>query len=231
MTDTIAQPELAELDEAQTVRRRNLRTRQVEVWASGTADQVWRFDRVEIATTPWEITHRPTGVTMHVGTLEDCARAAGDPDTIGLIRERAVRLVRRTGRDEPLTLRFVHGLPVRVDEPATVTAERLGRARRILAVLDGKLVDAPADAVCVCGGLLALLDGERAVHTDECRECHGLPLEQRRRCRCLDRHAPCDGPEARHCDHAGCSAPAVPSTFDGCAGGREWCCGCCHDHE
>lgn len=54
----------------------SFRTGRLETWQAVSADGQWRYDRVEVAGTPWALVHVPTGVTdPGYGTLGD-ARAA-----------------------------------------------------------------------------------------------------------------------------------------------------------
>lgn len=212
------------LDDRLTQHRTNLRTGRRELWQFGTLDGTWIVERVEDTGTPWEVTHRPTGMTAQFGQESDALQYIARPGTLVHLRALADDVVRRGGRTDTITMRVVAGRLARVDEPADVVADRLGLAVRALAVLDGLLSPGTPDAVCLCG---AYLTGE--AHADACRECIGEPLEGRRRCPLAGRHTACVRPDPVQCDHLQCRRAAVPAGGGVCWRGRDRCCGCCRE--
>jgi hypothetical protein len=45
-----------------------------QCWGARTTDKAWDFERLEIAGTPWAVTHKETGIVVdsYAGTLDDC---------------------------------------------------------------------------------------------------------------------------------------------------------------
>lgn len=207
-----------------------------EIWGAVSADHLWTYQRVEDGATPWEVTYAPTGQTAMHGSLPAARRwTAHDDGAFALANLRAgAQLVIDRGGAEATLLCFNPGTPESARAAArarhaAAAAERLALARRCAGVLDGLVIAADPDARCTCGGYLAAaITGERAawMHADTCRECIGQPLEQRRVCRALARHAPCGDPDPVLCDHLRCSAPSVYLVGQ-CRRGRDGCCGCC----
>ena len=225
MRKTMTRPPLIALDAAMTEKARNVRTGRVEIWAAGSADGRWWFQRVEVPGTPWELTYLPTGQLEGAGSLSAARMVAADPLTLLVLRERAERVVLAGGQAGPGMLRFVAGRQVHgVAEPPERVAERLGLARRVLHILDGLVVAGDPDGVCVCGGLMV-----GTVHADACPECLGGTVAEQRGCRALPRHQACPEADPALCDHDGCARRAVPAGAAVCWRGRDWCCGCCAD--
>jgi hypothetical protein len=213
------------LDRALTDRALNLRTGRREIWAAGSADRVWLFRRVEMPGTPWETTHLPTGLIDYQGTLKDARSRAADPRTLQILREQVSRVDVANGALGMASVLFAAGRAAPAARAADRVAEQLGLARRAVAVLDGRLVAAASDGICLwCDGLLA---GD--VHADECPECFGGTVQERRACRLVHRHQACPTPEAAPCDHGGCRSAATPAGGFECELARDRCCGCCAD--
>lgn len=220
MTDIRTRP-TTRLAADRTVTQWNLREGADQVWSAASDDGVWLYVRVEDGGTPWEITHLPTGATLGAGTLLDGRRRTADAGTLEAIREQAARVVARGGGDG--AVRFgAPGRPAPV-EPAAAIAQRLGKAMRVLAVLDGLIGAGRPAALCGgCGGYLAEVG-----HADACRECLGAGLAERRECRNLSGHVSCARPFELQCDHRGCLEVAAVTAGLRCLGGLERCCGCC----
>jgi hypothetical protein len=201
----------------------NLRTGTIQAWGGSTADGLWRWRRIETPSTPWELTHLPTGLTLEFGREDLAISAAADPGTLALFRKNAEDTIAQGGRRaDTMVMALVNGRLARVDEPAARRAVRVGEAQRVLAVLDGRISVGIPDGVCGCGGLLA---GQ--IHADACRECHTTPLADRRRCDLLAQHVACADPEPVQCDHPQCRADGAICGDILCRTGRDWCCGCC----
>lgn len=226
MTDTSTPAAVIPLARGRTDRARNLRTGNVETWETGSDDGVWWFRRVEMPGTPWEITHLPTGMTNHCGSLDDARTWAGSPAALRLLHDRAQKVVDARGFPGAAVLRFVAGRPVKATEPADRVAERHGLALRAVHVLEGRLAAGDPDGLCLCGGLM-----RGPVHADVCPECVGGTVAEHRKCRLLHLHRSCTVPEHALCDHVRCTAPAVPAGAADCSRGRDRCCGCCHEQD
>lgn len=220
-------------------------TKDDEIWFAVSACHRWTYRRVDgVAGTPWECTYGPTGqITTH-GSLPAARRWTehdGGEFALANLRAGALEVVDRRG-GQGAVLVFAPGTPdaerarARARE-AERCAERVGAARRCIAVLDGLLLADVPDARCTgdCGGYLTIaFAGERAawVHADTCRECIDEKRAGRLACPAIYRHVPCGDPEPVTCEHSGCSSTAVYLVAGvGCPRGRDACCGCCEHDE
>lgn len=81
-----------------TVTRRlpSFRSGRIENWAAVSADGVWKYERLELAGTPWQVEHAPTGILgdWH-GTLTAARAATADGSALG-----AVERIQAHGRGE-----------------------------------------------------------------------------------------------------------------------------------
>lgn len=216
-------------------------TTTAEIWYAESGDARWTYERTETPTTPWLVTYRPTGQTMLFTTLAEGRRWTARDDgraALGFLRAEAYRVIERRGSDGRI-LCFNPGTPVTAREAARtaeaeLAAERLGRARRAVFVLEGAVLAGEPVTQCAGVGLLGgcsgylLEDRGYWVHADTCRECRDQSPEKRLQCRQLHRHQSCGDPDPVLCEHSHCSAPALPALDGGqCEHGRDACCGCC----
>jgi hypothetical protein len=77
---TTAKADLAPVVRTQFMPRitRNGRTKALECWAAETTDGVWRFGREDSPGTPWLVTHKASGVMVHLtGNLTACREYVG----------------------------------------------------------------------------------------------------------------------------------------------------------
>lgn len=221
------------------------RTTGDEVWEAVSADGRWTYTRTETPSTPWVVAYVPTGQDVMFASLPKARTWTAGDAAVPFLRRLALDVIDRKGADGTVLL-FDPGTSgsVRAEarrRAAEAAAERLGRARRALALHDGLVLADHPDARCTggtageCGGFLtALVVDDRAawVHADSCSECVHEPLAKRRDCRALHRHAPCGDPDPVLCDHPQCSTPAVGLVAGaGCARGEDACCGCCEHDE
>jgi hypothetical protein len=60
-----------------------------EAWGAVSADGVWSYERLEVATTPWEITHVPTGrvVPLWYSSLPNARAATADGTALAEIEK------------------------------------------------------------------------------------------------------------------------------------------------
>lgn len=224
--------------------RQDRRTTGDEVWEAISADGLWSYVRVDgEAGTPWAVTYLPTGQTATFPSLPKARRWTAHQDgqfALDNLRAAALLVIDRQGGQGTI-LCFNPGTSEHVKaaaraREAEACAERVGAARRALAVLDGLLLPDDPDTRCTgeaCGGYLtALVAGDAAAwaHADACGECVDEPIEKRRECWQAHRHAPCGDADPVLCEHSGCTVPTLPDLPGGCSRGRDACCGCC-DHD
>lgn len=220
---------MSALDPAHTQRRPLIRGGSPQIWQALSADGMWRYERVDDTGTPWMVTHLPTGATMSFGTLPDARRWTGDDDrALGDLHERALRVAIAHGYSEQPILRFEGGRLRRVAEDPVVAARRYATATRVLAVLEGDLVDERSPAArCHCLRLLAWHERTWR-HADTCDSCAGTGTAVRRNCPDLHTHQACQRPEPITCGHEGCDRPAAAWGHGVlCVDARRSCCGCC----
>jgi hypothetical protein len=218
---------------------RRRRSTSAEIWSAQSTDQRWVYERTDTPGTPWMVRYQPTGQEVPFTTLADGRRwTARDEYALAFLRAEALQVIARLGEASGV-LAFNPGTPestraaVRA-RAAVVAAERLGRARRCVAVLDGLVLADDPDTRCTgggeCGGYLTVaIAGDRAawVHADTCRECINVDPAKRRECHDLHRHVPCGDPDPVLCEHLWCTTPTVLLAGQQCPAGRDDCCGCC----
>jgi hypothetical protein len=68
------------LNKAKTVRRRNLRNGQLQIWEATSADNRWIYGREEMPTTPWIVTRRGEWGEQWFGTLMAARRWTAEFD-------------------------------------------------------------------------------------------------------------------------------------------------------
>lgn len=218
----------------------------VEAWSAESVDGIWRYQRLEgSAVETWDVLHRPTG---HIEPARDLDRArqwTASPAALARIRGHAESVVAAHGRmpSSALVISFPpSGLTAeqaqrwRADRDHAeeqAAADRLARARIVLAVLDGRLLPAGAgmpEGACECGGLLAF-DAEAKAwrHVNGCRHCWSPETDWTADAICMTpvEHEWCGDPEPVRCEHSQCKRNAVLGSQP-CGSMREWCCGCCH---
>lgn len=204
-----------------------------EIREATSADGLWHYLRVEDGDTPWRVEYLPTGQVTVFGSLPAGRRWTASPAALQHLRAEAADVVKAGGRQSTIITKLIEGRLQRVEEDPDVIAARLGRAARVLAVLDGRLVAVEQpDSRCTCGLPLAELVEpgrppiSRWVHVDACRECIDDQLNGRRSCHTLQDHAPCADADPVLCGH-GCPVPTTPAPR--CGRGHDACCGCCGD--
>jgi hypothetical protein len=75
----LAKPRRALTPVTVTARFPAFRSGRIEAWAAVSADGVWKYGRLEMAGTPWQVEHTPTGVLGDwYGTLAAAREATAD---------------------------------------------------------------------------------------------------------------------------------------------------------
>ncbi len=148
---------------------------------AGPAHRDGRFDN----TSPrWALTNHATGWTIHFlspAVAEKFARKVDANDDIRIMAEYVL-------------------------QRELVSDEAVRRARRVVALAEGRMVAGPADSLCECGGMLTHAGG-RYIHVDRCESCLDLP--EGATCPDMDglRHLVCRVPAPVQCEHAHCRRP------------------------
>ena len=69
-----------------TSRYPSLRAGRVENWSAVSRDGVWKYERLEVAGTPWAVTHVPTGLEADwYGTLTAARAATADGSALACV--------------------------------------------------------------------------------------------------------------------------------------------------
>jgi len=77
-----------------TERHRSLRG-QLQAWAAVTVDGEWLIARLEVAGTPWELTHLPTGTGCGwFGSLLKARRAISDGSALAAVKQARLAALR-----------------------------------------------------------------------------------------------------------------------------------------
>lgn len=69
-----------------TARYPSFRGRRVENWSAVSRDGVWKYERLEISGTPWEVEHVPSGLAGDwYGTLTNARAATADGSALAFV--------------------------------------------------------------------------------------------------------------------------------------------------
>lgn len=146
----------------------------------------YRHGRYDNFTPRWALTRAATGWTIHFTSPAVAERFAAKADA-----------------DDQCKLMAEYVLSNELS-----SEEGVRRARRALAIHEGRMVDGPADSLCECGGLLTHAGGAY-LHVDRCESCLHLP--EGATCPDTDglRHLVCRVPAPVQCEHHHCRRPNV----------------------
>lgn len=233
---------MVKLDNRRTIKAPPAGGGRPQIWQAVSENGRWLFDRVEVPSTPWRTEYLPTGQDQFFTTLADARRwAVDEPTALRFLRDRAAAVVAAGGRSETIVRQAApSGMLVRVAEDPGLILARFLVADRALAMLDGRLVDGPADGRCTCRGMACSgfvaeiiapsePGGEQArrwVTADVCGRCLTRDLDARRRCGLATPHRACPEADPLLCTHTRCHGVATPDPGP-CLTGSDACCGCC----